>query len=370
MENKEEKKTQQGGEEEELKKQAEEFAGVLKEKLGLDTLAEKLDKVLEKKAAKDKRLAKILVGNRSLDELDKNEKVLVWFGAVLRNDEKILKTLQEGAAAEGGYLFPDEFRAEIIRDIAEAPRLRGLVRTVPMKRDIMKIPKVTSKPVVSWISEQGTKSTTSIGFGEATLTAYKLAAIIYATDELIEDSDLIDVVSLIKTLFAEAIGDKEDQAIAAGSGSGEPTGLTNCSLSSVACSGNLDFDDIINLIYALPSKYRRNASFLVHNTNIKELRKIKDSQNRYVWQEPVAPKQPATIYGYPVHEVNHLPESEIYFGDWKQVYWLGDRKKMTIETTRTTETAWTKDLTSIRVVERIAGNCVLTEAGRVLNNIP
>jgi len=45
---------------------------------------------------------------------------------------------------------------------------------------------------------------------------------------------------LIISLFAEAIAEEEDKVITAGTGSGQPTGLTNCSIGSVACSGNLD----------------------------------------------------------------------------------------------------------------------------------
>lgn len=130
------------------------------------------------------------------------------------------------------------------------------------------------------------------------------------------------------------------------------------------------FDDIINLIYALPSQYRRKAKFLVNNANIRELRKLKDSQNRYIWQDSPAPGQPSTIYGYPVIENNWVGEDGIYFGDYKLAYWLGDRKKMTVTVSNIAGTAWTQDQTGIRVVERLAGNCVLEDAMRELVTIP
>jgi len=103
---------------------------------------------------------------------------------------------------------------------------------------------------------------------------------------------------MIIGFFSERIAEEEDKAITAGSGTGQPLGLINCTLRTVACSGNLGFDDIINLIYALPSKYRVKGKFLVHNNNVRELRKLKDADNRYIWQDAVAPGQPATIYGY------------------------------------------------------------------------
>lgn len=178
------------------------------------------------------------------------------------------------------------------------------------------------------------------------------------------------MVKLIIDLFAERIAEEEDKVITQGSGTGQPTGLTNCTITNVTCSGNLSFDNIINLIYALPSKYRVRAKFLVHNANIRELRKLKDSQNRYLWQESPAAGQPATIYGYPVIENNWLPESEIYFGDYKAGYWLGDRKRMTVKVTDVGGQAWDNDEIGIRVVERLAGNCVLENAIRCLNSIP
>lgn len=99
------------------------------------------------------------------------------------------------------------------------------------------------------------------------------------------------------------------------------------------------------------------------------MRKLKDSQNRYLWTDPVAVGQPATFHGAPVRENNNLSESEIYFGDYFKGYWLGDRRKMTIKITQDSETAFTKDQTAIRIVERIAGNVVLPAAIRKLTGI-
>jgi len=166
----------------------------------------------------------------------------------------------------------------------------------------------------------------------------------------VEDCDTFDVVKLIIGLFADEMAQEEEKVMTAGT--------------------DLDFDDVIGLIYALPSKYRMRAVFLSHNANIRELRKVKDSQNRYIWMDSPAPGQSATIHGYPVYENNHLPESEIYFGDFKLGYWLGDRKRMTVTVSREAGTAWEKDQVGIRVVERIAGNCILEAAMRKLTSIP
>ena len=363
-------------EKEEADNIVEKIASDIESRLGLKDLKEKVGNIdaLAKAKAKAVRKSKILtldmLAEKGIDQLTSREGLAVFLKAAIDCDKVKLKALAEGVAADGGNLFPDEFRSELIRDVEELTVMRPLVRVIPMSKDVMKIPSLSAKPKVYWTLENTAKTTTTADFGQETLTAYKMAAIIYASDELIEDSSEIDVVNLIIGLFAEAIADEEDRAITAGNGTTQPTGLTNATIASVAsATGNLSFDDLINLEYLLPAKYSKGASYLVHRNNIREMRKLKDSQNRYLWVDPVATGQPATFHGAPVRENNNLSESEIYFGDYFKGYWLGDRRKMTIKITQDSETAFTKDQTAIRIVERIAGNVVLSAAIRKLTGI-
>jgi len=356
-----------------LEKEVSKVVKEIEAKLGVKELREALGKATNIYGSEYSMLGKIyssgdLVSN--CDDLTKEEKIVGFFTSLLRGDHAVTKALSEGVAADGGYLFPDEFRKELIKDLVDPLKMRGIVNVVPMKRDIMQIHKLGSRPTVRWTSENAAKSTTTADFSQKTLTAHKMASIMYASEELVEDCDTLDVVQMIIDLFADAMSVEEQRVITAGSGAGQPTGLTNCNITAVTCVGNLGFDDIINLIYDLPSQYRRNAKFLINNINIKELRKLKDSDNRYIWQEPVSAGQPATLHGYPVIENNWVPEAEIYFGDFKMGYWLGDRKRMTVTVSKEAGQAWDNDQIGIRVVERIAGTCVLEAAMRKLISIP
>ena len=187
---------------------------------------------------------------------------------------------------------------------------------------------------------------------------------------MVEDSSEIDVVQFIVKLFSEEIGNEEDRVITAGNGTTEPTGYNQATIGSQAVDGNLSFDDIYDLEFLLPQKYHRRAKFYVHRNNIRELRKLKDTTGQYLWQNPISAGQPALLHGFPVVEDNNLSESEIYFGDLKSAYWLGDRKMMTVKISNDTETAFQKDQTAIRVVSRIAGNIVNGKALKKLTNIP
>jgi len=190
------------------------------------------------------------------------------------------------------------------------------------------------------------------------------------TDELMEDA-AFSLTDLIVNRFAVKMSEFEEYHIMQGSGTAQPTGIfTAGTIGTVTCTGNLDFDDIINLIYALPEKFRNNARFIIHNNNVKELRKLKDNDGRYIWSEPVAAGQPATIHGYPVYLTYDCGEDEIAFGDWKECYWLGERHGMRVKITNDTETTFTKDMTAIRVVKRWGGDVIQPNAARILNTIP
>ena len=166
----------------------EKLAKSIKTKLGLDNLTDlnsKVDKILNDQEKGNSKIAELLKGKdlaSKKDTLTKEEKIVGFYHALVTGDLAIVKALSEGTAAAGGYLFPDEFRAEIVRWLAEQNRMRGLVRVVPMKRDIMKVPVLASTVKVYWTAENAAKSTTTARFDEATLTARKVAAIMYASD--------------------------------------------------------------------------------------------------------------------------------------------------------------------------------------------
>ena len=362
--------------EESVDEKLDDVAEKLVSKLGLADLISKVEaisKEVKGNTALNKKENPLInletLMQKDVKEMTSREKIIGFFQAIVKNNVPVMKALSEGTAADGGFLFPDEFRSEIIRDIADTPRMRNEVTIIPMRRDVMNIPTLASRPQVTWTDENATKSTTTAHFGQVTLTVKKMAAILYASDELIEDSTEIDIVNFIIGLFAEAIGEEEDRVIWRGNGTTEPTGIVGNTVGDLTSDGNMDLDEFINLYYELPARYHAGAKWYAHRQLIRDMRKLKDANNRYFWAEPVAAGLPPTFYGFPVVEMNVLPVSEIYFGDLKKAYWLGDRKQMTVKVSQDTETAFTKDQTAIRVVSRIAGNIVLPPAVKALTSI-
>jgi HK97 family phage major capsid protein len=330
-------------------------------------VADEVAKALGNLMPQDAKLKKILGGKdlvRDAASLTKEEKIVGFYHALVTNNEYALKALSEGTAADGGYLFPNEFMTELVRALPEFNVMREWVRIIPMKRDVMDISTLVSGPKVFWTAENAAKTTTSAHFGTDTLTARKLAAILYASDELIEDSDIFDVVQLIIQLFAEEIGREEEKVIWTGNNTTQPEGIDAANTVPTVSAGVQTFDALINLYYSLPRQYRQNAAFFMNDNTAKSAAKLKDSTGQYLWQPSVREGEDDTLKGKPVVISNWVPDGKIFFGDLKRAYFLGDRKRMTVKVSQDTETAFTKDQTAIRVVARIAGALVLPSAAR------
>jgi HK97 family phage major capsid protein len=342
---------------------------VAKMNLGDANLSKRVSRMVDDFYGNDSKLKTILNGKDLFggDELTKEEKIVGFYHALVTNNQPALKALAEGVDADGGYLFPHEFLGEIVRQLPALNELRQVVRVIPMKRNKMDITSLTEKPKVYWTAENVAKTTTTARFAQSTLQAFKAAAILYASDELIEDSTEFDLVSLIITLFAETVAEEEERVLMLGNGTTQPQGINVATLGgTVNGTGNI-FNDITATFYALPRRYRKNASWICSSATLQDLEGLKDTTGRPIFtqgSDEIAPY----LKGRPVVINEDAPDRTIFFGDWKRAYFLGDRKRMTAKISNDTETAFTKDQTAIRVVFRIGGLVVLAAATRKCTN--
>ena len=153
------------------------------------------------------------------------------------------------------------------------------------------------------------------------------------SDELLNDS-VFDLPSYISTEFARRIGSKEEEAFFVGDGSGKPTGIfaaTGGAQLGVTTAGAtaITVDEVIDLFYSLKSPYRKKAVFVMNDSTVKAIRKLKDGQGQYLWQPSLTAGTPDTILNRPVYTSAYVPTIEagaktIAFGDFKY-YWIADK---------------------------------------------
>ena len=348
---------------EEIKKTIEEKLSGMQGDIG-NLVAEKMKTALEpltKAQRKD-----IFAGK---DDEDKNKpfnKSVKFFKALFEGDTPALKALSEGTAALGGYLVPDEFSAEVLRVIPTYGIARRDCRIWPMKRKTLKVPVMGTVPEVYACDEAGVKTEATASFGQCVLTAYKYAAILRDTDELIEDA-VVDTIKLLTILFAEAYAKKEDTELF--SGTGNITGILQNAKVNIITMGagdtafsNIDVDDLLDLPNAVTSNTEKSGKYYLHKNILTYLRKLKDTTDQYILQ-PASQGAPKTLCGYPYEITDAMPGTSasaistkfVVFGDLKYVA-FGDRKQMAVtlltEGTIGSVSLAQTDQKALRVVER------------------
>jgi len=310
-----------------------------------------------------------------LKDLKGVEKAAAWLKALAKGDFATVKALSEGVGADGGFTVPTEFRALVVEKLIKSSVIRPNATTIPMSRNKLEVPVEGAAVTASWKAENAALSEANPTYAQVVLDTNKLTGLSKMSRELLSDS-AISLVNYVAERFARAFQIEEDKAFMTGSGTGEPKGIRQETITSTAQAGaNLVADDVVKLFYSLPSQYRKNASWLMHNDVIRLVRLLKDTQGRYLWTDGFN-DAPATILGRPVLEQNDIPtnlgagtnESEIFLGDLSY-YLVGDRQSMEVESSTEAGTAFENHQLWLKVIERVDGRLALTDAFRKLTAV-
>ena len=283
----------------------------------------------------------------------------------------VMNDLQIGTDTEGGYLVPDEFEHTLVQGLEEENVLRSLCTVIQTSSGDRKIPIVTAHGTASWVDEEDPIPTSDETFGQISIGAHKVATMIKVSDELLQDS-VFNLESYIATEFARRIGAAEEEAFITGNGTGKPTGLlhaTNGAGTGVTTIGNTPTaDEIFDLVHSIKSVYRRKAVFLLNDSTLKAIRKLKDGQGQYLWQPGLKEGQPDMLLNYRIATSPFMPEiaagnKVILFGDFKS-YWIADRQGRSFQ--RLNELYAATGQVGFRATQRVDGRLVLAEAMKCL----
>ncbi|RAS16126.1 phage major capsid protein [Ensifer adhaerens] len=213
-----------------------------------------------------------------------------------------------GTDSKGGYLVPEGFMAELVKSLkAWGPMLDpGITRQLTTSTG-NSIPWPTMDDTSNegaLIGENTQVTESELAFGTKTLDAYKYTSgVVLVSAELLQDS-AIDVEGTVRAAMAERIGRIGNRHLTVGTGSNQPNGIVTAAtaVTGVAAAAAITFDNLIDLFHAVDPAYRDDPStrWMFNDGTLKALRKIRDAEDRYVWQPAdVRTGAPATILEKP-----------------------------------------------------------------------
>lgn len=284
----------------------------------------------------------------------------------------VMNALQIGTDSEGGYLVPDEFERSLVEALEDQNIFRTLANVITTSSGDRKIPVVASKGTASWVDEEGAIPESDDSFGQVSIGAYKLATMIKVSEELLNDS-VFNLESYITKEFARRIGNKEEEAFFTGDGTGKPVGILNATggaqvgVTSAGATA-ITLDEMLDLFYSLKAPYRNRAAFVMNDSTIKAIRKLKDSTGQYLWQPSIKEATPDTILNRPLYTSAYVPAiaaaaKAVVFGDFSY-YWVADRQGRMFK--RLNELFAATGQVGFIATQRVDGKLILPEAIKVL----
>jgi HK97 family phage major capsid protein len=223
-----------------------------------------------------------------------------------------------------------------------------------------------------WVAEQDSRTeTTTPDISKRVIHAHEMYAEPRATQKLLDDAGF-DVEGWLGRKVSNRFARAEATAFVTGSGVGQPRGFTTYptgtstgqieQINSGAASA-LTADGIFDLVYSLKSPYLMNSRFMMARLTIRDVRKLKDGEGRYLWEPIFKVGEPASLVGYPLHQADDMPavsagNEAIVFGDMKTAYTIVDRKGIRVLRDPYTAKPYIKFYTT----RRVGGDVVNFEA--------
>ncbi len=282
------------------------------------------------------------------------------FGAYVRSgDDDALRGLElEGkamstaVAADGGYLVDPQTAETVKTVLTSTVSLRQIANVVNVEATAFDVLVDHGDLETGWADETTAATETATGaLDRISIPLHELSALPKVSQRLLDDS-AFDVEGWLADRIADKFSRSEASAFVTGDGVNKPTGfLTKTLVANAAWSwGEIGYvptgvdgsfpegaagDPIVDLVYALGSKYRANGSFVMNSKTAGVIRQLKDANGRFLWSDGLAAGEPARLLGYPVLIAEDMPDiaadaAAVAFGDFGSGYTIAERPDLRI----------------------------------------
>lgn len=267
-------------------------------------------------------------------ELTAEERAVLRTGWV---DGRELRAQGVATGAAGGYLVPPEFRAKMVeamkfygamRDVAEVITTQtGATLPWPTNDDTANVGAILAEN--TQVTEQ------DVTIGQADIGAFMYTSkLVRVSLQLLQDA-AFDLESWLPRKLGERIGRIQNTHFTTGTGTAQPEGVqTNAVIGKTGLVGqttSVTYDDLIDLIHSIDPAYRNSgrARFMLNDLTLATVRKLKDGQNRPLWEPSVQVGVPDGLLGYAYTVNQDMPvmaanARSVLFGDFFAGYLIRD----------------------------------------------
>ncbi len=289
----------------------------------------------------------------------------------------------EKVGEDGGFLVPEEISTSILKKMEGDESLMAKTTAIQVGGNALTINVDENQPwnggvTAYWTAEGATITGSKPAFKQASWRLQKLAAMVTATDELLEDATALE--SYIKVSAPNAIMHQINKAILNGNGIGKPLGIIQSPFAVTIEQEDMQADDtvvaanILKMYSRMFPQSRANAAWLVNPEVEEQLRVMQDPVGNYIYISPGGQMNQSPygmLLGRPVIPLMAGSPAlgdvgDIIFADLSYYYMI--RKAGGIKSATSIHLLFDKEQTAFRFSMRVDGKCpfqspVTTEFG-------
>jgi HK97 family phage major capsid protein len=287
-----------------------------------------------------------------------------------------LRTLSKLTAAAGNNTVPTTFYDQLIAHLIETSSVlrAGVTILNTDSGETIQVPKTTGHSTAAIVAEAASIGVSDPAFGQASLGSYKYGVLVQVSRELVDDTG-VDLEGYLAMETGRALGNAFGADLITGNGTAKPRGiLADTTLgvtTGTGVAGVPSADNVLDLYYSVIAPYRNspNAAYLMKDTTLAALRKVKDTTGQYLWQPSLQAGEPDRFGGVPVLTDPFMPATavtakSVVFGDFSRYF---VRLVGGIRFERSDEYAFGNDLITFRALLR--GDGALMDTTGALKHI-
>ena len=278
--------------------------------------------------------------------------------------------MKESVGEDGGFLVPEEISTAILKKLAGDESLMARTNTIQVSGNNMSLTLDENQPwnggVQAYWTAEGQQITESKpNFKQANFRLHKLAALVKATDELLEDATALE--SYIMGAAPDAIMHQVNKAILVGNGVGKPLGLINSPFAVTVSKESMQTADTVNATNILKMYSRMfpgsrgRAAWYINPAVEESLRTLVDANGNYIFLSPGSQMNQSpygTLLGRPVVPLmGGMPAlgdlGDIIFADLSYYYMI--RKAAGVKSATSIHLHFDREITSFRFSLRVDG---------------
>lgn len=285
--------------------------------------------------------------------------------------------MSEGVPSDGGFLLQPEYAAGVLTKMYDIGELLARVEKMPIgpNSNSMRINAIDERSRVDgsrwgglqsgWLAEGAQVLDGKPKFRQMELSLKKVAALYYATDELLQDATALEAI-LMRAL-PEELSFKVEDAIWEGTGAGMPLGILNapCKVSVSKETGQdaatIVYENVLNMWKRMWARSRPNAVWFINQDTESQLYALSQKIGTagvpvYLPANGISGQPYSTLFGRPVIPVEYAStlgtEGDIVLADLSQ-YVLID--KGGVQSAMSIHVRFVYDESTFRFVYRVDG---------------